>query len=791
MGQLVSSAIPNLISGVSQQPWNVRLPTQAEEQINCSSSVTDFLTRRPATAHLARVMDQPPENGVAAHGIQRDETERYIVLATQTGIQVHGLDGTPKTVTLTGSGPAYLAAAQDPDRDLRFLTINDYTFVLNRRVTVQSAGALSPRRPPEAIVFIKQASYNTTYTVTMDGRACSFTTLDGVAPADQPADSLSSREIADNLAGQIRALGYVVDSSHSTLWIRRADGGDFRVKVEDSRSNTHTSLCKGKVQRFSDLPTVAPTGFVTEILGDSSSSFDNYYCAFEPADAGEAFGTGAWRETVKPGVAQALDPATMPHALIRQADGTFTFGPLEWGERTCGDDESAPMPSFVGRTLGGLFFYRNRLAVLSGENVIMSEVGEFFNFFCTTVTTLVDSDVIDVAASSTTSGILEHAAVFSGGLLLFSEQAQYVLEHDTTLSNATVSVKPVTEFEASMRAAPVSSGKTVFFATDQGAYGGVREYFTMPDASDQNDAADVTAHVPRYIGGGIRKLACSTNEDLLLALSAQRPRSLWVYKYFWNGSEKIQSAWCRWDMAGDVLSLIWHNTDLYLVMRYPDGVCLEKMTFAAGYKDDGADFEYCLDRKVTENQVSPAYDPDSKTTVLTLPYAMDPANPPLIVTRPGDPGAPGGLLAALRVEGRTLTLKGDLRGRRFFAGLPYLSSYTFSPFALRGDNGKGNAVTSGRLQVRRLTLNCSATGYLQLSVTPSFRPTSTYTFTGREMGHGANRIGAIPLYTGTVKCPVLSLNTQVKISVSSDSFLPFALVSAEWEGFYNTRSHSL
>ena len=553
------------------------------------------------------------------------------------------------------------------------------------------------------------------------------------------------------------------------------------------------TVCKGTVQRFSDLPTVAPRGFVTEVVGDSSSSFDNYYCVFEPTDAQDDFGSGTWKETVKPGIPCKLDPASMPHALIRQADGTFSFGPLEWDERTCGDDDSAPFPSFVDRTLGGLFFYRNRLAFLSGENVVMSEVGEFFNFFLTTVTTLVDSDVIDVAASHTRSNILEHAAVFSGGLLLFSEQAQFVLEHDTVLSNATVSIKPITEFEASMRAAPVSSGKTVFFATDRGAFGGVREYFTMPDASDQNDAADITAHVPRYINGGIRSLACSTNEDILLALSEQQRRSLWVYKYFWNGSEKIQSAWCRWDMAGEVVGLMALNADLYLVMRYPgDGVYLEKLRFAPGHKDDGEAFEYCLDRKVTEQALTlGAYDPVARTTSVTLPYAVPGDVSPVIVTRTGGGMPPGRLLTPLdrSADGRTFTVRGDLRGSvPLFAGLPYTSSYTFSTLAMREDGGKGNAVTAGRLQLRHLTLNCVDTGFLQMHVTPTFRPTSTYTFTGREMGHGTNILGATPLYTGTIKCPVLSVNTQVTIAVSSNSFLPFSLVNAGWEGFYNTRS---
>ena len=793
MGKLVSSTIPNLISGVSQQPWNVRLPTQAEEQVNCTSSVTDFLKRRPATRHLARIRDITAANGIACHHINRDDTEQYIVMADATSIYIFDLEGNAKTVSITGTGAAgYLAAAATtPNRDLRFLTINDYTFVLNRRVTVKTLPDLSPKRPPEAIVFIKQASYNTTYSINLNGTAYSTTTEDGVAPADQPADKLSSLDICNALAQQLPKETFSVQTSNSTIWIRRHDGGDFTVKVQDSRSNTHTSVCKGKVQRFSDLPTVAPRGFVTEIIGDASSSFDNYFCVFEPSDAGDAFGSGTWKETVKPGIPCKLDPATLPHALIRQADGTFTFGPLEWGERICGDEDSAPFPSFVGRTLNGLFFYRNRLSFLSGENVVMSEVGEFFNFFLTTVTTLVDSDVVDVAASHTKSSILHHAVTFSGGLLLFSDQSQFVLEHDTVLSNATVSIKPVTEFEASMKATPVSSGKTVFFATDKGEWGGVREYITLPDNSDQNDASDITAHVPRYVRGNVSRLECSTNEDMLLVLSEEMRTSLWLYKYFWNGSEKIQSAWSRWDMCGEVLSAAILNTGVYLIMQYGDGVYLEKMDITPGYKDEGETFEYCLDRKITERDVTlGAYDAINKTTAITLPYDIPAGYTPVVVTRTGGQDAPGNLLRRVRVTGpRTLTVEGpDAHGKKLFIGIPYTSSYTFSTFAIREGDSKGNAVTTGRLQLRRLTLNCSNTGFLHMHVTPKCRPTSTHTFTGRELGHGTNIIGAIPLYTGTINFPILSLNTQVEVKVGSDSFLPFALVNASWEGFYNTRN---
>ena len=248
-------------------------------------------------------------------------------------------------------------------------------------------------------------------------------------------------------------------------------------------------------------------------------------------------------------------------------------------------------------------------------------------------------------------------------------------------------------------------------------------------------------------------------------------------------------------MCGSVLAAAILNTGIYLIMQYGDGVYLERMDITPGYKDEGETFEYCLDRKITEREATfGTYDAINKRTPITLPYDIPAGHTPVVVTRRGDgSGPPGGNLLRLSVTGpRTLSVEDNngtiSRKPPLFIGIPYESSYTFSTFAIREGDNKGNAVTTGRLQLRRLTLNCSNTGFLQMHITPKFRPTSTYTFTGRELGHGTNILGQVPLYTGTINFPVLSLNTQVEVTVGSDSFLPFALVNASWEGFYNSRN---
>ena len=157
---------------------------------------------------------------------------------------------------------------------------------------------------------------------------------------------------------------------------------------------------------------------------------------------GGAFEEGQWEETVEPGITFKFNYDTMPHVLIRQADGNFRFARVDgdtytlsgvtytlpkWGERTVGDLDSAPNPSFIDNKINNVFFFRNRLGFLTDDNVVLTRVSEFFNFFPETVLSVIDSDPIDVGASHTKVAILKHAVTMGEQLVLFSDQTQFVL----------------------------------------------------------------------------------------------------------------------------------------------------------------------------------------------------------------------------------------------------------------------------------------------------------------------------------------------------------------------------
>lgn len=777
---LISTTIPNLVNGVSQQPFALRLASQCELQENCYPSVVEGLKKRPSTSHCAKIVEGKLDNAYS-HIINRDINERYIVLIMNQDIKVFDLNGVEKTVNFP-DGAEYLAT-DAPETAFKTVTIADYTFILNKEKVVRMSEETSPDRGVEAIVFIKQASHETDYTLKIDDTEIKHSTGN--------TGKVSTTAIATALADQIQ--GFEVKVEHSTIWIRKADGSDFTIKVEDSRSNTHTKLAKKSVQRFSDLPTVAPKDFTVEIVGDQSSSFDNYYVKFQPNNENTDFDKGVWIETVKPGMKWKFDASTMPHALVREADGTFSFKRLEWKERTCGDEESAPEPTFVGRRINDIFFYRNRLGFLSDENCIMSEATEFFNFFPTTVTTLVDNDPIDTAASHSKVSILHHAIPFNEELLLFSDQTQFRLEAEDVLSNTTAAIKPMTEFECSLRAKPVGAGRNVFFAVNKGRFTGIREYYLLEDTK-ANDAADITAHVPQYVAGGVYKLSVSTNEDILVVLSENERNALYAYKYYWSGNEKLQSAWGKWTFKdATILSVEFLDADLYMVMQYEDGVYIERMSVEPGRTDPDAPFEYNLDRKVSEEEVTAEYNRLTGFTRFTLPYKIH--SVPQVVTRhhPDAPD-PAGVVPTYAAHGPDwIEVKGNYEASKVFIGLPCTMRYRFSRQVLKEEAmGGGQAVVGeGRLQMRYWSVTYANTGYFRAVVLPLYREPNVYEFTGRILGSGSNVLGRIPVSNGTFKFPVMSKNDQVEVEIVSDSFLPCHFISGEWEGMYTIRSKRL
>ena len=198
---LISSSIPNLINGISQQPAEIRLPSQGERQINGLSSVARGLEKRPGTEHKAK-LSSTAESDSFVHSIRRDRDEEYTMILSRASngtknLEIYDQDGTSIPVKSAPTANASTSTNDITNSDLSYLettsvkdnivatTVADTTFLINKTITVEKAtqdsevsgegttSYLSPRGSDnwtstydyEGLINIKVGDYSSKYVV--------------------------------------------------------------------------------------------------------------------------------------------------------------------------------------------------------------------------------------------------------------------------------------------------------------------------------------------------------------------------------------------------------------------------------------------------------------------------------------------------------------------------------------------------------------------------------------------------------------------------------------------------
>lgn len=415
-----------------------------------------------------------------------------------------------------------------------------------------------------------------TYTVRVSRESFVYTfasdgTASYVTPLDSGAGQLSIASILAELQVAINGIsGYTATAVGNVLRIRRTDSRDFSVGVRGGPTNQAMTCFKGQVNNFSELPSQCFPGTVVKVNNTEDNDSDNYWVKFVASSNGIP-GSGSWEECPAPGIQLNINPSTMPHALIRQADGSFTLSTINssstvgsWASREVGDDTTNPIPTFVGKRISNMFFYRNRLGFLCEDAVIMSQPGEYFNFFVSSAITVSDSDPIDITASSAKPAILQETVETPKGLVLFSEHSQFLLSTDEiSFGPNTVKMTEIANYGYRSVAKPVTTGVSIMFPTEADAFSKVFEMAT--DSVDQRPVvAEITRIVPEYIPTGLKWTATSPNNSILL-LGDNSP-DVYVFKYFNAGNERQLAGWSRWTFPGEVYLMASDQDTLYVVL---------------------------------------------------------------------------------------------------------------------------------------------------------------------------------------------------------------------------------
>ena len=578
---------------------------------------------------------------------------------------------------------------------------------------------------------------------------------------------------------------------------------DFTIQVDDSMAGEGLGVAYKSVPNLVDLPNTATHRFKIAVQGDVDASEDDRYVQFlvnghTPSLADGSVGDGGWFETSGGNVSDRIDSNTMPLILKSTAVDEFELNHMPLDKLDAGDEVTNPDPSFIGTSIQRVFQFKSRLGFLSGSSVSMSEVkfggydGELdlqrYNFYRTSVTSLLDGDPIDATISSDKVTKLRAAISFQDNLILFSDFSQFVLRGGDLLTPKTVSFNQITEYEYDKSVDPVGLGSYIYFPFVRGGFMGIRE-FTVNANTDNFDANEITAHVPQYIpkasGGGLVALSGSSAESLMATTDGN---DVYIYKYFFKGNEKVLSSWGKFTVSGGgIRGLTFIESELYIVQSISDTNQTHLLKIPMGNKHrDPEGYNTHLDRRVAVT-----LDATIAVPTFTLPYLLKDDEELQVYTKDGLllqnlVATPNGHQTDVTFKNNNVSGGLSTNAEPLYAGVKYTMKYTFSKLLFKAQAGQNMTRSDGKMRVRGGTLFFEDTSHFEVKVTPQLRNTTTAEFNASVVQQTIE--GDSVLESGRFRFPVFSDPEHTTITVENSSAMPSNFQSAEFESFIHQRS---
>jgi hypothetical protein len=792
----VTQLIPNFLGGVSKQPDDKKLPGQVVEAINAYADPTYGLSKRPGTKWLGNLSSTTNEfqNGKWFY-INRDDTEKYIGVIYGTSIKIWNVNNPAATVTVANTGSSYLTyGSSNAKNSLQVLTVQDTTIVANNQVTVTTQAAPSFTAKSKATIRLYSAEYGAEYYVKVGSAAAySFTTKNTEDPANTNTTTnkvLNATDILDQIFTNI-SLPAGVTKTKCKGSIELSGSSAFTIEARGGISGEELRAFQDEANNFSELPAESVQGRVIKI-NNTVAKEDSYYATFI-AENGVS-GKGSWQETVAPNISKGLTASTMPHELVNTALNTFEFRPITWEERLVGDDETNEHPSFVGKKIQQVFFHNNRLGFLTGDNVSMSQSGEFYNFYHVSALTQADNDPIDISCSSLRPAVLHSVLPAAQGLVMFSKSQQFLMySDDGILTPKTSVIRTISNYENEELIPPVDVGTNMVFLSKSPGY--TRIYAMATRGQQENpDVLDIGRVVSEWVPDSVADLIASP-QNSFFAMYGPSSQYVYFFRTYTVGEETAMQTWFNWKMQGNVQFFTVDSDDTYIV-TYQSGqytLCKANLTQtpddAILRADSGQVVQLCLDQYATPSSVS--YNATTKVNRCYLRYKdITGLSPAVIIADPTNTGESGFTVTPTRGSDGTgpyFEFVGDdysAQASKVYLGFKY--DFDIQLPTIYYQIGENRSDYTANLTVARVKFSVG------LSSNVGFKLKAK----GQSEWYDVQSIqdadyylaDDVPLNEQTVyTLPIHQRNSNFDLKVFSDSPFPISLTSMMWEGSYSPR----
>ena len=648
-------------------------------------------------------------------------------------------------------------------------------------------------------VFMKDAYYKVTIEAASESIVQANLAL--VRPEPTPFDTettITAESILGNIRTEIIAGGNITNADITTigtgLHIKRSTVFNASTPVGEL-----LNVVAGKVNDIGDLPSQCKHGMVVEVV-NSVADEDNHFVKFFGNN--DKDGEGTWEECAKPGRKIRLKRSTMPVVLIRTADGNFRLSELDgsnytisgtqysvpqWDDALVGDDITNPEPSFIGKNINRMLFFRNRFCILADENIVLSRPGDFTNFFSKSAIQFVASDPIDISASSEYPAILYDGIQVNTGLILFSKNQQFMLTTDSDVfSPQTAKINALSTYNFNYSTNPISLGTTIGFLDNAGKNS---RFFEMAQIQREGEpqVIEQSAVVATLFENDL-KLISNSRENSVILFSEDDQSTLYGYRYFDQIRERKLASWFRWTLPGtikyhcmqdDALFVVLENNNQRELLKY--SIKMDSNTLSL------AENRVHMDYVMSTNGWT--YNATTNKSTKAKPSGLNGVGQ--LAVYDVDAGNNLGRYAKVTVNGSNLEVDGNWSNETFLIGYLYTMSVTLPTiYYVQAQGEQYRSDTRSNTILHRVKLGFGPVGIYETHLVRKGRADYTEIFEVAPANTYVANTGGILDDNILRTVPIYDRNINASLTIKSTHPAPATLHNVTWEGVLNNNFYT-
>jgi hypothetical protein len=351
------------------------------------------------------------------------------------------------------------------------------------------------------------------------------------------------------LAAITAGVGGTIGRSGTTVTFTNVKG----IDADDDGDDT---LLRGVAAEVTSIDRVSNKHFVDKVVRvRARNAEESFYMKALATDVSITSGIAevTWVEAAgtEQSISRALCIGTVNGGSFHTASTAAALSTLtgltvpSYITSSAGDTDSNSTPFFVGNKISYLGVFQDRLLIGSGGVIRASRVGDYLNFFRTTVLTVPADDALEFLSEASESDELRYSVLYDQNLVLFGRLRQYAIDARTVLSAQSANMPAMSTHAEAGEIPPVASGSSIFYGKNDERAGGIHEIQPGRNANSP-ESYESSSQLDDYMLGKIIELKVQAKPSTLFVRTTAKRNDLFLFNYLDESDGRKQSAWHRW-----------------------------------------------------------------------------------------------------------------------------------------------------------------------------------------------------------------------------------------------------